>query len=221
LAENHRTAKGETRVEELSKLGQTAARRVAESKATIPHIHLSAEVEFGAEETGDELTIRACGLALRDHPLLNGSYRDGSVELHSRINVGIAMQSAEGVVVPTIFDADLKTTTEIAAELADLAGRVGNGSLTSPELAGGTFTLFTQPEPGIRGFSAAILPPQAALLAAGPVVERPVIRDGAVVAAPVIDLTLACDARVVDPAAGAAFLAQVGDLLGDQSALAR
>ncbi len=135
---------------------------MAESKATIPDFTLTADVdmercvELRAElkrlshvdaPTYNDMIVKACALALREHPRANGSYRDGRFELHSRVNVGVAVAiasddpTAGALVVPTVFDADSKALGEIARETRALAERVRDGTITPPELSGGTFTV--------------------------------------------------------------------------------
>ncbi|HEV2944209.1 MAG TPA: dihydrolipoamide acetyltransferase family protein, partial [Solirubrobacteraceae bacterium] len=150
------TAKGESTVVELSRTQQTIARRMAESKATIPHFALQSDVDMEAcvalrselkdaipthpAPTYNDMVVKACALALREHPKANGSYRDGQLQLYSRINVGVAVAAQDALVVPTVFDADSKSLGEIARETRALAERVRAGTITPPELGGGTFT---------------------------------------------------------------------------------
>ncbi len=120
---------------------------------------------------------RQVAIALREHPLANGSYRDGSVQLHSRINVGVAVAAEGALVVPTVFDAEDKSLGEIARETHALApGR--NGSITPPELGGGTFTVSNLGMFGITSFAAIINPPQAAILSVGSLAQRAVVPTG-------------------------------------------
>ena len=201
---------------ELSKRRQSEARRVAESKATIPHLQVRAEAEVGPALEGPVLeatVVAACGSALREHPLLNGSYRDGKLEEHSRVNVAVAMDADDGPVRPTIADADGKSPEEIREEIESMRGRAESGEITAPELSGATFTVASLDSSGAREFEAVIVPPQAGILALGPAAERPAVRDGAVVPARLVTLTLGCDARLVSAATGAAFLASVKEEL--------
>ncbi|HEX7609538.1 MAG TPA: dihydrolipoamide acetyltransferase family protein, partial [Solirubrobacteraceae bacterium] len=159
------TAKGTTTTVELTRTQQTIARRMAESKATIPDFSIQVEVDMeecvalraqlkrltpaaqGPEgvapgsPTYNDMVVKACALALREHPRANGSYRDGRVLLHSRVNVGVAVAAEGALVVPTVFDADEKSLGEIARETRALAERVRSGAITPPELGGGTFTV--------------------------------------------------------------------------------
>jgi pyruvate dehydrogenase E2 component (dihydrolipoyllysine-residue acetyltransferase) len=263
------SAKGETRVAELSRIQRTIARRMAESKATIPDFALQADVDMqrcvelrtelkrlaqpattapsaqhGVDgqtvaPTYNDMVLKACALALRDHPRANGSYRDGRFELHSRVNVGVAVAvDAEdplrsALVVPTIFDADSKALGEIARETRSLAERVRDGSITPPELSGGTFTVSNLGMYGVRSFTAIVNPPQAAILAVGSVERRAVVdtkgidrqaqgdaHDGGVVARHTMSVTLSCDHRILYGADAALFLARIRELLEEPTALA-
>jgi pyruvate dehydrogenase E2 component (dihydrolipoamide acetyltransferase) len=236
-AEKPETAKGQVTHEELSKLQATVARRMAESKATAPHFYLEAEVdmtravearsrvkELAAEglhiPSFNDMVVKACGLALREHPRANGSYRDGRFELHSRVNVGIAVAARDALVVPTVFDADRKGLWQIGEESRQLSERVRDGSITPPELSGATFTVSNLGMYGIDSFSAVINPPQAAILAVGAIGERPVARDGEIAMAQIMRMNLACDHRILYGAEGAEFLSRVRELLEEPFSLA-
>jgi pyruvate dehydrogenase E2 component (dihydrolipoamide acetyltransferase) len=219
------TAKGETTVREPTRAQQLVARRVAESKATIPHLVLGTEVDMEAyvalRAPGEPIdaVIRACGLALREHPLANGAYRDGRFEMYGRVNVGVAVDVDDGLVVPTIFDVDRKPLHEVAAERAALAQRVRDGVATPPELSGATFTVFDFGEHAVTRVVPVVNPSQAAALAVGRVAERAVARDGEIVVRHVVDATLACDHRILYGAGAAAFLSRVQALLEQPEAL--
>ncbi len=235
--ERPETAKGEVEVVELTKVQQTIARRMAESKATAPHFYLEAEVDMSRAVEGrarikaragegesvpsfNDMVVKACALALRDHPRANGAYRDGRVEIYSRVNVGVAVAAQDALIVPTVFDADLKGLRQIAAETRALAQRVREGQITPPELSGGTFTVSNLGMYGITSFAAVINPPQAAILAVGSIAERPVVRDGEIATAHLMPINLACDHRILYGADGAEFLARVRALLEEPLALA-
>jgi pyruvate dehydrogenase E2 component (dihydrolipoamide acetyltransferase) len=231
------TAKGQTSYQELSKLQSTIARRMAESKATAPHFYLEAEIDMtravagraaikaGGQE-GDvvpsfnDMVVKACALALREFPRANGAYRDGRFELYSRVNVGIAVAGQDALVVPTVFDADRKGLRQIATESRALAGKVRDGKITPPELSGGTFTVSNLGMYGIDAFAAVINAPQAGILAVGAIKERPAVRDGAIVPAQLMNVTLACDHRILYGADGAEFLARIRALLEEPVSLA-
>jgi pyruvate dehydrogenase E2 component (dihydrolipoamide acetyltransferase) len=231
------TAKGTVSYEEPSKLQSTVARRMSESKATAPHFYLEAEIDMsrlvaargqikaGAKE-GDvvpsfnDMVVKACALALREHPRANGAYRDGRFELYSRVNVGVAVAARDALVVPTIFDADQKNLRQIAGDSRALAQRVRDGQITPPELSGATFTVSNLGMFGIDSFAAVINPPQAAILAVGTITERPVVRDGQTASAHLMRVNLACDHRILYGAPAAEFLARVRSLLEEPLSLA-
>jgi pyruvate dehydrogenase E2 component (dihydrolipoamide acetyltransferase) len=210
---------------------------MAESKATAPHFYLSVEVDMSravearaglkaAAREGDvvpsfnDMVVKACALALREHPRANGAYRDGRLELYSRVNVGVAVAAQGALVVPTVFDADRKGLREIAAESRALAARVRDGTVTPPELSGGTFTVSNLGMFGIDSFAAVINPPQAGIIAIGAITEKPVVRDGQIATAHLMPATLACDHRILYGADGAEFLARIRALLTEPLGLA-
>jgi len=231
------TAKGKTSYEDLSKTQQLIARRMSESKATAPHFYLRASVDMSRAVAGrrllkeaagegdavpsfNDMVVKACALALREHPRANGAYRDGRFELYSRVNVGVAVAAEDALIVPTLFDADRKGLRQIATESRALAQRVREGQITPPELSGATFTVSNLGMYGIDGFSAVINPPQAAILAVGAIEQRPVVREGEVTSAHLMQVDLACDHRILYGAPAAEFLARIKALLEEPLSLA-
>jgi pyruvate dehydrogenase E2 component (dihydrolipoamide acetyltransferase) len=231
------TGKGETTTQDLTRLQQTVARRMAESKATAPDFVLNVDVDM--EEAVDlrkrlkaaaaegqpvpsfnDFVVKAAALALADFPRANGAYRDGKFELYSRINVGVAVAGQDALVVPTVFDADTKSLGQIARESRALAERVRAGAITPPELSSGTFTVSNLGMFGIQSFVAVINPPQAAILAVGAMQPTPVVRDGEVVARNIMRLTLACDHRILYGADAAEFLGRIRERLENPLQLA-
>ena len=222
-------AKGGSTVHPLSRSQQTIARRMAESRATIPDVELRAEVQVHEladlrerlREVSDpapsinDFIVKASALGLRAFPRVNAAYRDGAVETFERVNVGVAVAAEETLLVPTIFDADSKPVAEIARVARTLAARARDGSITPAELSGATFTVSNLGMFGIDSFSAVINPPQLAILAVGAMRRRAVVDEtsGEVVARPTLQLTLACDHRVLYGADGARFLTYVRELL--------
>jgi pyruvate dehydrogenase E2 component (dihydrolipoamide acetyltransferase) len=238
VAEKPETAKGQVEVVELTKLQQTVARRMAESKATAPHFYLQAEFDMTAAVEGraklkpmakegepvptfNDMVVKACALALREHPRANGAYRDGRIELYSRVNVGVAVAAQDALVVPTVFDADQKGLRQISSETRALAARVRDGQITPPELSGGTFTVSNLGMYGISNFHAVINTPQAGIIAVGELKAKPVVTDsGEIEARQMMGVTLACDHRILYGADGAIFLARVRELLEEPLGLA-
>ncbi|HEV7162909.1 MAG TPA: dihydrolipoamide acetyltransferase family protein [Solirubrobacteraceae bacterium] len=245
-AEGVATAKGQATDVELTRTQQTIARRMAESKATIPDFSIQAEVDMeacvtlrsdlkrlsqgersaepGADAplatpTYNDMVVKACALALREHPRANGSYRDGRLQLHSRINVGVAVAAEDALVVPTVFDAEEKSLGEIARETRRLAERVRDRTITPPELGGGTFTVSNLGMYGVRSFTAIVNPPQAAILSVGSLEPRAVVREGELTVRNTMMLTLVCDHRILYGADAAQLLARIRELLEAPAAL--
>jgi pyruvate dehydrogenase E2 component (dihydrolipoamide acetyltransferase) len=234
------TAKGETTEVELNRTQATIARRMAESKATIPEFTLVVDVDMegcvalreelkrlagrggaGAQSvaTYNDMVVKAAAVALREYPRANGSYRDGRVQLHSRVNVGVAVAAMDALIVPTVFDADEKSLGEVARETRRLIERVRDGTISPPELSGGTFTVSNLGMYGIRNFTAIINPPQVAILSVGSLEPRAVSHEGELRMRHTMSLTLACDHRVLYGADAAQFLARIRELLQTPSAL--
>jgi pyruvate dehydrogenase E2 component (dihydrolipoamide acetyltransferase) len=232
------TAKGDVSVQELSRIQQVIARRMAESKATVPEFTITTEVDMesavalrgqlkAVAEGSDspvpsynDMVVKACAIALREYPRANGSYKDGKFELYSRVNIGVAVAAQDALVVPTVFDADKKSLGEIARDGRALAERVRAGVVTPPELSGGTFTVSNLGMFGVTEFVAVINPPQAAILAVGKMEPRAVVRDGEIVARNTMNITLSCDHRILYGADAAEFLARIRALLEQPIALA-
>jgi pyruvate dehydrogenase E2 component (dihydrolipoamide acetyltransferase) len=213
-----------TRVQQPTRLQQIVARRMAEAMATIPHFQVQTEVTMDAAiairaqlkaAAGDgtpvpsinDLIVKACALTLPDHPLVNGSYKDGAFELHDQVHVGIAVASDDGLVVATIRDAAIKSLGQIARESRRLAERVRKRTATPPELTGATFTVSNLGMFGMTAITAVINPPQAAILGVG--ASRPTLargQNGEVIDRQLLTLTLSCDHRILNGADGSRFL---------------
>ena len=181
-------ARGETRIVEPSAAERVVARRAAESRAIVPVLELSVERGDGAGTASAPL-VRACARALREHPRANAAYRDARFELYSRVNVGVVIAAEDTYLVPTVFDADLRTADELEAELARLEAGARNGTLTAPAVTAATFTVWNAAALGVAAASIPVVAPQAAALAAG-----------------TRALTLCCDHRILYGAPAAAFL---------------
>lgn len=225
--------RSEPQAVELTSTQALIARRMAESRATIPDFSLNIDVDMsnalslyrqlksGADPapTLNDLIVKACALALSEFPVANGSYRDGLLELHSRVNVGIAVATDTSLIVPTIVDVDRRSLSEIAAASRELVAKVRDGTITPAELSGATFTVSNLGMYGITSFTAIINPPQAAILAVGAVERRAVPREQEVRVADVMSATLACDHRILYGAYAARFLGRIRELLEEPSAL--
>lgn len=208
--------KGTVEIVEPTRAEQTVARRAAETRAIVPHLELSVEVDMDAcmGLTGVSVTavlVKASALALRHHPRANAAYRDGHFELYSRVNIGVIIPEGPALVTATVFDADAKPLGELTAEVDRLERQPRE--LTPPERSGATFTLAVPGAHGITSAMPLIWSPQAAALAAGEVRRAAVVRDGSIVAGRVMTLTLACDHRILYGADAAQFLAHLRQLL--------
>ncbi len=213
--------------EQLTRTQRTIARRMAQSRAVVPDIALVVDIDMGAclalraqlaehhspAPSVNDLVIKACALALREHPRVNGSYAEEAFELHERVNVGFAVAAPDSLLVPVVTDADRRPLTEIAAVTRALAATAREGRITPAELSGATFTVSNLGMFGVDRFTAIINTPQAAILAVGAATERAVVRDGAVSAAVVMTATLAADHRILYGADAARFLTDVRDRL--------
>ena len=230
------TGRGESETRELTRLQQTVARRMAESKATAPEFVLQAEVDMeeavelrkqlkaAAGErpapSFNDFIVKASALALSEFPRANGSYRDGKFELYSRVNVGVAVAGQDALVVPTVFDADRKSLGEIARETRSLAEKVRDGKITPPELSAGTFTVSNLGMYGMDRIVPVINPPQAAILGVGAMSPQPVVVDGEVTVRTRMALTLVCDHRILYGADAAEFLSRIRERLENPLSLA-
>jgi pyruvate dehydrogenase E2 component (dihydrolipoamide acetyltransferase) len=210
---------------ELTRLQAIVARRMTESRATVPDFSVEVDVDAdglvelqadlrerlpdGPRPSYNDFVIKACALALRSHPRVNGAYRDGHIELHDRVNVGLAVAAEGALLVPVVADADIKSVGAIATETRRLVERARTGALTPPDVGGGTFTVSNLGMFGVARFTAVVNPPQAAILAVGALAQRPVVRDGDVRPGHVMTLTLCVDHRVLFGVDAAAFLAEV------------
>ena len=208
---------------------------MAESKATAPDFSISLTVDMTKavelrkrlKEVTDpapsfnDMVVKAAATALREHPRVNGAYRDGKFELYERVNVGVAVAAQDALVVPTVFDADRKSLGQIARDARAVAEKVRDKSITPPELSGATFTVSNLGMFGIEQFTAIINPPQAAILTVGALAKRPAVDEtGRIVARDQMQLSLVCDHRILYGADGAQFLARVKELLEQPLSLA-
>jgi len=228
------SGKGEVTTVALTSVQKTIARRMAESRATVPDIQIRTEVDVtellalraqmkegrGAAPSVNDFVVKACGLVLREQPRVNGAYKDGAFELYERVNVGVAVAGEGTLIVPTVFDADALPVTAIAQATRALAERARGGTITPPELSGGTFTVSNLGMFGVTSFTAIVNPGQAAILAVGAAVARPAFDgDGQLVRRDLMDLSLCCDHRILYGADAAQFLARVRELLQTPFAL--
>jgi pyruvate dehydrogenase E2 component (dihydrolipoamide acetyltransferase) len=200
----------------LSAMRRTIAKRLAESIGPIPHFFLTADYDVTnlvslrsqiEEKTSlNDFIIRAVALALREHPFVNASWGDEAITQHGEIHVGVAVSTPEGLITPVVRNADGKSVLQIAQEIRALAEKAKNRKLTPNEYQGATFTISNLGAWGIEEFTAIINPPNVAILAIGAAAARPVVIDRQIVVRDRMKVTMSCDHRVVDGAAGAEFL---------------
>lgn len=214
--------KGETELHEPDRLSATIARRAAEIRATVPDLELDVDVDPSAalalsRDGGHNLTailVHAAATALRELPWANAAYRDGRFERYGRVNVGIVVTTEEALVIPTVFDADAKSLTELTEEIERLSTRARDGRLTPPEQSGQTFTLSDFTELGADRVTPMITASQAAALTAGAIRPAPVVAaDGSVTAGRVMTLVLACDHRILFGSRAARLLGRIAALV--------
>jgi pyruvate dehydrogenase E2 component (dihydrolipoamide acetyltransferase) len=214
----------------LTAMRRVIARRLTESKQTVPHFYLTVDCEidellkFRAELNGksdayrisvNDFVIRAAALALRQVPAANASWSDEAILLWDTVDIAVAVALEDGLITPIVKNADRKGLAAIANETKDVAARARTGKLKLEEFQGGTFSISNLGMFGVRDFAAVINPPHGGILAVGAGEQRPVVRNGALAIATVMSCTLSCDHRAVDGAVGAQFLAAFKKLVED------
>ena len=225
----------EVEVIRLSTVRKTIARRLTEAW-TAPVFQLGVSIDMSetlhlreqlvsrlsegdAKPTVNDLLTKFVGVALMQHRAVNATFAGDEIHRHPGAHVGMAVAAPNGLVVPVIRDADRRSVQEIARARADLVGRARDGKLTLPDMEGGTFTISNLGMFGVEQFVAVLNPPQVAILAVGAVKETPVVVDGAIDIAPMMQVVLTCDHRAIDGADGAEFLRTLVALV-EQPALA-
>jgi pyruvate dehydrogenase E2 component (dihydrolipoamide acetyltransferase) len=221
----------------LTMMRKAIARRLVESKQTVPHFYLTIDVDAdplsalrerinedlaaAPQEEGsaplkvslNDLLIKACAVALTRVPECNAQFTPDAILIHHRVDISVAVAVPDGLVTPVVRDASTKTVLEIASEVRDLASRARAKKLRPEEMANGTFSISNLGMYGIDEFAAVINPPEGAILAVGQVRREPVVKGEAVVPGRRMAMTLSCDHRVVDGAVGATFLKVLRQLL--------
>jgi pyruvate dehydrogenase E2 component (dihydrolipoamide acetyltransferase) len=216
------TAPGDQRVPHTA-MRKVIARRMLESKQTVPHFYLTVEFEIDAllaarqaindvarkrdaKVSVNDMLIKACAKALRDHPECNASWTEEEMIQYGAVDISVAVATDRGLITPIVRNADMKGVAQISIEMKDLAARAKTGKLKLDEFQGGSFTISNLGMFGVKEFAAIINPPQAMILAVGAGEERVVVRKGEMAVRHMMSCTLAVDHRVVDGAMGARFL---------------
>jgi pyruvate dehydrogenase E2 component (dihydrolipoamide acetyltransferase) len=216
------TAPGDQKIPHTA-VRKVIARRMLESKQTVPHFYLTVELEIDAllaartainevarkkdaRVSVNDMVIKACAKALRDHPECNASWSEDEMIQYGAVDISVAVATDRGLITPIVRNADMKGVAQISIEMKDLAARAKTGKLKLEEFQGGGFTISNLGMFGVKEFGAIINPPQAMILAVGAGEERVVARKGEMVIRNMMSCTLAVDHRVVDGAMGAQFL---------------
>jgi pyruvate dehydrogenase E2 component (dihydrolipoamide acetyltransferase) len=222
-----------------SSMRKIIAKRLTESKQTVPHFYLTANYEIDAllklradlnakspkdgagafKLSVNDLIIKAAAVALRRHPNVNASYTEEAIIQYDDVDISIAVAIPDGLITPIIRQADLKGLAAISNNMKDLGARAKSGKLKPEEYQGGGFSISNLGMFGISEFSAIINPPQGAILAVGAGEKRAVVKNDQIVIATMMTVTLSCDHRVVDGAAGAEFLATLKSIVEDPLSL--
>jgi len=211
----------------VSQMRKTIARRLSESLFTAPHFYITMTIDMDAAVAArtkinevapvkisfNDMVVKATALSLKQHPKINSSWLGDSIRTNHHVNIGIAVAVDEGLLVPVVRFADTKTLSEIGVAVKTFAQKAKDKKLQPADWEGSTFTISNLGMFGVDEFTAIINPPDACILAVGGIAQIPVVKNGQVVPGNVMKVTLSCDHRVVDGAAGAAFLQTLKSLL--------
>jgi pyruvate dehydrogenase E2 component (dihydrolipoamide acetyltransferase) len=224
--ESHREEKEGKNIQPLSRMKQTIASRMSESKREIPHFYVTDEVNVdrladlsndlekaNKNITYNDIFIKAVSMALKNFPMLNSSFKGDYIEIKENINIGMAFATKDGLLVPVVHDCDKKSLEEISAETKIIKDRVKNDKLKPENITGGTFTISNMGMFNVKEFAAIINPPEAAGLAIGSIMKTPVVKNDQIVIGNTVNITLSADHRVVNGAEAATFLRDLKDNL--------
>ena len=213
----------------VSQMRKPIARRLSESKFSAPHFYVTMDInmdkEWAARKSMNEISpvkisfndivIKAAAVALKQNPKVNAAWLGDAIRYNQHVHIGMAVAIEEGLLVPVVRFADQKSLSQIAAETKDLAGKARGRKLQPKDWEGNTFTISNLGMYGVEDFTAIINPPDACILAVGGIIDKAIVKDGQIVAAKMMKVTLSCDHRVVDGASGAEFLVSLKNLLED------
>ena len=203
-----------------SQMRKAIARSLTKSKFSAPHYYLAVEFDMDnaiafrkqfnsipdTKISFNDMVVKACALALKEHPQVNSQWFDDKMRLNNHVHIGVAVAVPDGLVVPVVQFANEQSLPQIGAEVKELAGKARNKKLTPDEMSGSTFTVSNLGMFGIDYFTSIINQPNSAILSVGAIVQKPVVKEGQIVVGNTMKLTLACDHRTVDGATGAQFL---------------
>lgn len=213
----------------VSQMRKVIAKRLSESKFGAPHFYLNVEINMEkaiqmrqqvnavaeVKISFNDFVIRAAAASLRQHPAINASWLGDAIRYHKQVNIGVAVAIDDGLIVPVIRNADIKTLSQINTEVKTMAGKARDRKLQPEEMQGNTFTISNLGMFGIESFTAIINPPDACIMAVGAIIEKPIVKDGTITIGNMMKVTLSCDHRVVDGALGAQFLQTFKAILED------
>jgi pyruvate dehydrogenase E2 component (dihydrolipoamide acetyltransferase) len=213
----------------ISQMRKTIARRLGESKFTAPHFYLTVEINMDkavqirkrlnevapTKISFNDLVVKAAAVALRQHPAVNASWMEDKIRYHKDVNIGVAVAVEDGLLVPVINYADMKTLSQINVEVKELAGLARKRRLQPDQMSGNTFTISNLGMFGIEEFTAIINPPESCILAVGGIIQKPIVKEGEITVGNMMKVTLSCDHRTVDGATGAQFLQTLTSILED------
>jgi pyruvate dehydrogenase E2 component (dihydrolipoamide acetyltransferase) len=203
-----------------SQMRKVIAKRLGESKFSAPHYYLNVEFDMGnaiafrqqfntipdTKISYNDMIVKACALALRQHPQVNSQWFDDRMRLNNHVHIGVAVAVEDGLVVPVVRFANEQTLPQINVAVKDYAIRARNKKLTPQEMEGSTFTISNLGMFGIESFTSIINQPNSAILSVGAIVQKPVVKNGQIVVGNTMKLSMACDHRTVDGATGSLFL---------------
>ena len=204
----------------VSQMRKTIARRLGESKFTAPHFYLTMSIDMdrmvearnsinevaALKVSFNDLVIKACAVALKEHPAVNSAWMGDHIRYNDHVHIGVAVAVEDGLLVPVVRFADTKTLTNISAEVRNYAQRAHDKKLQPEDWEGNTFTISNLGMFGIEEFTAIVNPPDSCIMAVGGINQVPVVKNGQIVPGNVMKVTLSCDHRVVDGATGSKFL---------------
>ena len=232
--EKPQIAPGTFEEEALTPMRKVIAQRLQASKTFIPHFYTTQQIRaerlldsreqlknIGHKVSINDLIVRACALALREHPDVNSGFNSANQTIirFKTIDISVAVNIPDGLITPIVRHADFKNLGQIAVEIRQLAEKARSGKLDRSEYVGGSFTISNLGMYGITDFVAVINPPQAAILAVGAIEDRPVVEEGKVIAGKTMQLTLSGDHRVIDGSQGAKFLKTLQKILENPAML--
>jgi pyruvate dehydrogenase E2 component (dihydrolipoamide acetyltransferase) len=220
---------GQENFEEIpvSQMRKVIAKRLSESKFTAPEFYLTMEINMDkavesraklndispVKISFNDMVLKACAIALKQHPWVNSSWRGDHIRMNHHVNIGVAVAVPEGLLVPVVRFADQKSLSQIATEVKDYAKKAKEKKLQPSDWEGSTFTISNLGMFGIEEFTAIINQPDSCILAVGAINQVPIVKDGQIKVGNIMKVTLTCDHRVVDGATGAAFLQTLQGLL--------